>query len=147
MLAEDLKPNRIEAAKKVAMDFIESRPTDLIGLVVFSGESFTQCPITSDHSVLKNLMSQIKSGLLEDGTAIGEGLATAILRLKDTKAKSKVYFRLSSNAGSCTCDSRRNCKNIWHSRLHCGCRGEIAPYPIKPIWHTISEHAGAMMSR
>jgi Ca-activated chloride channel family protein len=103
MLAEDLKPNRIEAAKKVAMDFIDSRPNDLIGLVVFSGESFTQCPLTSDHDVLKNLMSGLKSGMLVDGTAIGEGLATAVLRLKDSKAKSKVIILLTdgvNNAGS-----------------------------------------------
>ena len=90
MLAEDFRPNRIEAAKKTAIDFIDGRPTDRIGLVVFSGESFTQCPLTLDHAVLKNLLSEIKSGMIEDGTAIGMGLATAVSRLKDSKAKSKV---------------------------------------------------------
>ena len=81
MLAEDFKPNRIEAAKRVAEQFINGRPTDRIGLVIFSGESFTQCPITSDHSVLKNLFAGIQSGMLADGTAIGEGLATAVNRI------------------------------------------------------------------
>jgi Ca-activated chloride channel family protein len=141
MLAEDLKPNRIEAAKKVAMDFIESRPTDLIGLVVFSGESFTQCPITSDHSVLKNLMSQIKSGLLEDGTAIGEGLATAVLRLKDSKAKSKVIILLTdgvSNAGSIAPVTAGEIAKTFGIRVYTigvG-RNGTAPYPIKTPFGT-----------
>ncbi|HEX5001451.1 MAG TPA: VWA domain-containing protein [Bacteroidia bacterium] len=103
MLAEDLKPNRIEAAKKVATDFIKGRPNDLIGLVIFSGESFTQCPITSDHAVLLNLMKNVESGMLKDRTALGEGLATAIARIKDSKSKSKVVILLTdgvSNAGS-----------------------------------------------
>ncbi len=100
MLAEDLRPNRIEAAKKVASDFIRERPTDLMGMVIFSGESFTQCPITSDHAVLLNLMDDIKSGVLEDGTAIGEGLATAITRIKDSKAKSKVIILLTDGVNN-----------------------------------------------
>ncbi len=100
MLAEDLRPNRIEAAKRVAADFIKERPTDLIGMVIFSGESFTQCPITSDHAVLLNLMDEIKSGVLEDGTAIGEGLATAIARIKDSKAKSKVIILLTDGVNN-----------------------------------------------
>lgn len=100
MLAEDLRPNRIEAAKKVAADFIRERPTDLMGMVIFSGESFTQCPITSDHAVLLNLMDGIKSGVLEDGTAIGEGLATAITRIKDSKAKSKVIILLTDGVNN-----------------------------------------------
>jgi Ca-activated chloride channel homolog len=136
MLAEDLKPNRIEAAKKVAMDFIESRPTDLIGLVVFSGESFTQSPITSDHSVLKNLMSELKSGLLQDGTAIGEGLATAVLRLKDSKAKSKVIILLTdgvSNAGSIAPVTAGEIAKTYGIRVYTigvG-RNGTAPYPVK----------------
>ncbi|MFZ9943858.1 MAG: vWA domain-containing protein, partial [Bacteroidia bacterium] len=103
MLAEDLKPNRIEAAKKVAKEFIQGRNNDLIGLVVFSGESFTQCPITSDHSVLLNMMDGLKSGMLSDGTAIGEGLATAVSRIKDSPTKSKVIILLTdgeNNEGS-----------------------------------------------
>ncbi len=94
MLAEDFRPNRIEAAKRTAMEFIDGRPTDRIGLVVFSGESFTQCPLTLDHGVIKNLLSEIKSGMIKDGTAIGMGLATAVSRLKDSKAKSKVIVLL-----------------------------------------------------
>lgn len=107
MLAEDLRPNRLEAAKKVASDFISGRPNDNIGLTVFAGESFTQCPMTVDHAVLLNLMQSLRcdmvqQGLLEDGTAIGMGLANAISRLKDSQAKSKVIILLtdgSNNAG------------------------------------------------
>jgi Ca-activated chloride channel homolog len=103
MLAKDLKPNRLEAAKNVAADFIGNRPDDRLGLVIFSGESFTQCPLTSDHSVLVNLFSQVRTGVLENGTAIGMGLASAINRLKDSKAKSKVVILLTdgvNNAGA-----------------------------------------------
>jgi Ca-activated chloride channel family protein len=103
MLARDFKPNRMEAAKEVAKEFIRARPDDRIGLVVFSGESFTQCPLTSDHSVLLNLFSNVKSGMMQDGTAIGMGLATAITRLKSSKAKSKVAILLTdgvNNSGS-----------------------------------------------
>ncbi|MBO4801582.1 MAG: VWA domain-containing protein [Bacteroidaceae bacterium] len=107
MLAEDLKPNRIEAAKKVASEFISGRPNDNIGLTIFSGESFTQCPMTTDHAVLLNLFqnvncNMVQRGLMEDGTAIGMGLANAISRLKDSQAKSKVIILLtdgSNNAG------------------------------------------------
>lgn len=94
MLAEDFKPNRLEAAKRITEKFIDARQNDRIGLVIFSAKSFTQCPITIDHSVLKNLLSQIKSGLIEDGTAIGMGLATAVDRLKDSKAKSRIIILL-----------------------------------------------------
>ncbi|WP_432328760.1 vWA domain-containing protein [Mucilaginibacter sp. P25] len=103
MLAEDFKPNRLEAGKNIAIDFIQNRPNDRIGLVVFSGESFTQCPLTIDHSVLVNLYADIKNGMIEDGTAIGMGLATAVNRLKDSEAKSKVVILLtdgSNNSGS-----------------------------------------------
>ena len=94
MLAEDLKPNRLEASKDVAVDFIENRPNDRIGLVTFSGESFTQSPLTTDHAVLKNLFKDVKHGMIEDGTAIGLGLATAVNRLKDSDTKSKVVILL-----------------------------------------------------
>jgi Ca-activated chloride channel family protein len=94
MLAEDFKPNRLEAAKKITEKFIDSRVNDRIGLVIFSAKSFTQCPITIDHTVLKNLLKEIKSGLIEDGTAIGMGLATAVDRLKDSKARSRVIILL-----------------------------------------------------
>jgi Ca-activated chloride channel family protein len=103
MLAKDFKPDRLEAAKEVAIDFIDSRPNDRIGLVIFSGESFTQCPLTSDHAVIKNLFSGIKTGMVADGTAIGNGLATAVTRVKDSKAKSKVVILLTdgvNNQGS-----------------------------------------------
>lgn len=94
MLAEDFKPNRLEASKELAMDFVEGRPNDRVGLVVYSGESFTQCPLTTDHAVLKNLFADIKNGMIEDGTAIGMGLATAVNRLKESDAKSKVIILL-----------------------------------------------------
>ncbi|MFL5763348.1 MAG: vWA domain-containing protein [Bacteroidia bacterium] len=103
MLAKDFKPDRLEAAKDVAQDFIDSRPNDRIGLVIFSGESFTQCPLTSDHAVIKNLFSDIHTGMVADGTAIGNGLATAVTRIKDSKAKSKVIILLTdgvNNQGS-----------------------------------------------
>ena len=102
MLAEDLKPNRIEASKDVAAAFISGRPNDNIGLVVFSGESFTQCPLTTDHAVLLNLFKDIHSGMIEDGTAIGLGIANAVNRIKDSQAKSRVIILLTdgtNNAG------------------------------------------------
>lgn len=103
MLAKDFKPNRLDAAKDVAIDFIDSRLNDRIGLVIFSGESFTQCPLTTDHAVIKNLFAGIHTGMVRDGTAIGNGLATAITRVKDSKAKSKVVILLTdgvNNQGS-----------------------------------------------
>lgn len=103
MLAEDFKPNRLEASKQVAMDFISERPYDRIGLVIYAGESFTQCPLTTDHDVLLNLFDDIQNGMIEDGTAIGMGLATSVSRLKDSKAISKVAIVLtdgSNNRGS-----------------------------------------------
>lgn len=103
MLAEDLKPTRLDAAKNVAIDFIKSRPNDNIGLVVFAGESFTQCPLTTDHTSLINLFRSVNYGIIEDGTAIGLGLANAVNRIKDGKAKSKVVILLtdgSNNAGA-----------------------------------------------
>lgn len=136
MLAEDLRPNRIEASKRVAADFISGRPTDLMGLVVFSGESFTQCPITSDHSVLLNLMGDIKSGVLEDGTALGEGLATAIARIKDSKAKSKVIILLTdgvNNSGSIAPVTAGEIAKTFGIRVYTigvG-RNGTAPYPFK----------------
>lgn len=102
MLAMDFEPNRLEASKEKAILFLSDRPSDRIGLVVFSGESFTQCPLTTDHLVLKEQVAKIREGLMEDGTAIGMGLATAITRLKDSDAKSKVIILLTdgdNNAG------------------------------------------------
>jgi Ca-activated chloride channel family protein len=99
MLAQDLKPSRVEASKAVAMEFIDSRPQDRIGLVVFSGESFTQCPLTTDHTVLKNLFSGIHTGMMADGTAIGMGLATAVSRI-DTTEKSNVIILLTDGVNN-----------------------------------------------
>ena len=103
MLAMDFQPNRIEAAKEVAMHFIANRPNDNIGLVAFAGESFTACPLTQDHASLINRLQQLTPGIIEDQTAIGTGLATAVGRLKDSKTKSKVIILLTdgvNNAGS-----------------------------------------------
>lgn len=94
MTAQDFTPNRMEAAKKVAEEFIDDRPSDRIGVVIFAGESFTQCPLTTDHYVLKTQISQIRNGLLEDGTAIGSGLATSVDRLRNSKSKSKIVILL-----------------------------------------------------
>lgn len=105
MLAEDLKPNRLEAAKIVASEFINGRPNDNIGLTIFAGETFTQCPLTTDHAVLLNLFQSIKGdiaqrGLIEDGTAIGMGIANAVSRLKDSMAKSKVIILLTDGSNN-----------------------------------------------
>lgn len=103
MLAKDLRPDRLEASKKVAMTFIDGRPNDRIGLVVYEGEAYTQCPLTSDHQVLKDLFVQARSGLIDGGTAVGLGLATALNRLRESEAKSKVIILLTdgvNNAGS-----------------------------------------------
>src|SRR6185295_1114085 len=100
MLAKDFSPNRIEAAKKEAINFVDARPNDRIGLVIFSGESFTQCPVTIDHAIVKNQLAQIKYGLLEGGTAIGMGLATAVQRLKESQAKSKVVILMTDGVNN-----------------------------------------------
>ncbi len=105
MLAEDLKPNRIEAAKAVAAEFISGRPNDNIGLTIFAGEAFTQCPITTDHQSLLNLLQNVRTdiaarGLIQDGTAIGMGLANAVSRLKDSKSKSKVVILLTDGSNN-----------------------------------------------
>lgn len=136
MLAEDLKPNRIEAAKKVALEFVDKRPTDRIGLVVFSGESFTQCPITIDHNVLNEQLSQIKSGLLVDGTAIGMGLATSVDRLRNSKAKSKIIVFLTdgvNNTGLIDPSTALEIAKAYKVRVYTigvGTKGQ-APYPVK----------------
>lgn len=100
MLAKDFSPNRIEAAKKEAINFVDERPHDRIGLVVFAGESFTQCPVTIDHAILKKQLSQVKTGQLEDGTAIGMGLATAVQRLKESESKSKVIILMTDGVNN-----------------------------------------------
>ncbi|MFH1159750.1 MAG: VWA domain-containing protein, partial [bacterium] len=136
MLAMDFKPDRLEASKEVAMEFISGRPDDRIGLVVFSGESFTQCPLTIDHSVLKNLFADIKSGMIEDGTALGDGLATAVSRLKESKAVSKVIILLTdgvNNMGSIDPLSAAEIAKLYGIRIYTigvGSMG-MAPYPVQ----------------
>ena len=136
MLAEDLKPNRLEAAKDVAASFINGRPNDNIGLVVFSGESFTQCPLTTDHTVLLNLFKDIQSGMINDGTAIGLGLANAVSRIKDSKAKSKVIILLtdgSNNMGEIAPVTASQIAKTFGIRVYTigvGTKG-TAPYPFK----------------
>jgi Ca-activated chloride channel homolog len=103
MLAKDFEPNRLDAAKSIAIDFISQRPNDRIGLVIYEGEAFTQCPLTTDHKVLTNLFREVRSGLIDGGTAIGMGLATAVNRLKESEAKSRVVILLTdgvNNAGA-----------------------------------------------
>lgn len=105
MLAEDLKPNRLEAAKDVASEFIAGRPNDNIGLTIFAGEAFTQCPMTTDHAVLLNMFHSLKTdmaqkGMIQDGTAVGMGIANAVSRLKDSKAKSKVVILLTDGTNN-----------------------------------------------
>ena len=136
MLAQDLKPNRLEAAKDVAASFINGRPNDNIGLVVFSAESFTQCPLTTDHTVLLNLFKDIQSGMIQDGTAIGLGLANAVSRVKDSKAKSKVIILLtdgSNNAGEIAPVTAAEIAKTFGIRVYTigvGTKGE-APYPFQ----------------
>ena len=100
MLARDLEPNRLEAAKEVASDFIDMRVNDRIGLVIYAGEAYTQSPLTTDHSVIKNLMGDLKNGMVEDGTAIGVGLATAVNRLKESEAKSRIIVLLTDGTNN-----------------------------------------------
>lgn len=136
MLAEDFKPNRLEASKEVAMEFIDGRPTDRIGLVVFSSEAFTQCPLTTNHSVLKNLFTDIKSGMIEDGTAIGDGLATAVNRLRKSVAVSKVIILLTdgiNNQGAIDPLTAAEIAKKYGIRVYTIGVGTLgmAPYPFK----------------
>jgi Ca-activated chloride channel family protein len=136
MLARDFKPDRLEASKDVATEFISGRPYDRIGLVVFSGESFTQCPLTTDHAVLINLMREVESGMIEDGTAIGMGLATAVNRIKDSEAKSKVIILLTdgvNNRGEIAPATAADIAKTFGVRVYTigvGTQG-TAPYPVQ----------------
>jgi Ca-activated chloride channel family protein len=138
MLAADLKPDRLEASKNVALEFIDGRPNDRIGLVIYSGKSFTQCPLTIDHDVLKNLFADIKNGMIVDGTAIGDGLATSVNRLKDSKAKSKVVILLTdgeNTAGSVPPLTAAEIAKKFGVRVYTvgiGTNG-TAPYPVNTI--------------
>lgn len=130
MLAKDFKPNRMEVAKEVLSDFINARPNDRIGLVIFGGEVFTQCPLTSDHKVLKNMIPQIKAGILDQGTAIGLGLAGAVARIKDSNAKSKVVILVSdgvNNVGEISPLTAGELAKTYGVRVYCigvGSRGK-----------------------
>ena len=139
MLAQDFSPNRLEAAKQVGIEFIEGRPNDRFGLVVYAGESFTQCPLTTDHKVVKNLLKEVKDGLIEDGTAIGMGLATSVARLKESKAESKVVILLTdgeNNSGfidPMTAVEIAQESKVKVYTVGVGSYG-TAPYPTKDIW-------------
>lgn len=139
MLAMDLSPNRLEAAKQVAAEFVNGRPNDNIGLTIFAGESFTQCPLTVDHAVLLNMLNSVKcdivsQGIIEDGTAIGMGIANAVSRLKESKAKSKVIILLtdgSNNKGEISPEAAAEIAKKFGVRVYTigvGTNGE-APYP------------------
>lgn len=136
MLAQDLKPNRLEAAKDVASAFINGRPNDNIGLVVFAAESFTQCPLTTDHTVLLNLFKDVQPGIIQDGTAIGLGLANAVSRIKDSQAKSKVIILLTdgvNNQGEIAPVTAAEIAKTFGIRVYTigvGTQGK-APYPFQ----------------
>ena len=140
MLAEDLKPNRIEAAKQVAAEFVSGRPNDNIGLSIFAGEAFTQCPMTTDHASLLSLLQNVRTdiaarGLIQDGTAIGMGLANAVSRLKDSKAKSKVVILLtdgSNNMGDLSPMTSAEIARSLGIRVYTIGVGtnKVAPYPM-----------------
>lgn len=138
MLAQDLKPNRIEAAKEVAQEFVASRPNDNIGLVVFAGESYTQAPLTTDHAIVQNFLSQVELGVLDDGTAIGSGLATSISRLKEVEGESKVVILLTdgtNNAGAIAPTTAAEIAKSFGIRVYTigvGTMGE-APTPVQTL--------------
>ena len=141
MLARDFQPDRIEAAKDLAIQFISGRRHDRIGLVVYSGESFTQCPLTTDYSVVINMFRDVKVGLIEDGTAIGNGLATAVNRLKDSDAKSKVIILLSdgvNNQGEISPATAAELAQTFGIRVYTIGVGSMgtAPYPMQTPFGT-----------
>ena len=139
MLAQDFKPDRITAAKEVAASFVADRPTDRIGLVVFAGESLTQSPLTTDQSTLQTMLARIRSGVIEDGTAIGNGLATSINRLRESDAKSKVIILLTdgvNNRGQISPLTAAEIAKEYGIRVYTigvGTRGQ-APYPAKDMF-------------
>ncbi len=139
MLARDFKPDRLSAAKDIAVEFIAQRPSDRMGIVVFAGESYTQCPLTTDRATLINLMQDVETGLIEDGTAIGNGLATAVARMKDSDAKSRVVILLTdgvNNMGEVTPQTAAEIAQTYGVRVYTigvGANGE-APYPVMTPW-------------
>lgn len=141
MLARDFNPDRISAAKDIAIEFIAQRPSDRIGIVVFAGESYTQCPLTTDRATLINLMKEVQTGLIEDGTAIGNGLATAVARMMDSDAKSRVVILLTdgvNNSGEISPATAAEIAATYGIRTYTigvGANG-MAPYPVMTPWGT-----------
>ena len=139
MLARDFTPDRISAAKDIAIEFIAQRPTDRMAIVVFAGESYTQCPLTTDRATLINLMKEVQTDLIEDGTAIGNGLATAVARMKDSDAKSRVVILLTdgvNNRGEITPQMASEIAQTYGIRVYTigvGANG-TAPYPVMTPW-------------
>ena len=139
MLARDFKPDRISAAKDIAIEFIAQRPSDRMAIVVFAGESYTQCPLTTDRATLINLMKEVQTGLIEDGTAIGNGLATAVARMKDSDAKSRVVILLTdgvNNSGEISPQTAAEIAQTYGIRVYTigvGANG-MAPYPVMTPW-------------
>lgn len=145
MLAQDLQPNRIKAAKKTAEEFIDNRPNDRIGLVVFAGQSFTQSPITVDHTILKELLDKLETGMVQDGTAIGMGLATSVSRLKESEAKSRVVILLTdgdNNSGSVSPETAAEIAKTFGIRVYTigvGTKGK-AKYPVQTPFGTRTQY-------
>ena len=139
MLARDFKPDRLSAAKDIAIEFIAQRPSDRMGIVVFAGESYTQCPLTTDRATLINLMKDVQTDLIEDGTAIGNGLATAVARMKDSDARSRVVILLTdgvNNRGEIDPATAAEIAKTYAIRVYTigvGANGE-APYPVMTPW-------------
>ena len=139
MLARDFTPDRISAAKDIAIEFIAQRPSDRMAIVVFAGESYTQCPLTTDRATLINLMKEVQTGLIEDGTAIGNGLATAVARMKDSDAKSRVVILLTdgvNNSGEVSPQTAAEIAKTYGIRVYTigvGANG-MAPYPVMTPW-------------
>ena len=139
MLARDFKPDRLSAAKDISIEFIAQRPSDRMGIVVFAGESYTQCPLTTDRATLINLMKEVQTDLIEDGTAIGNGLATAVARMKDSDAKSRVIILLTdgvNNRGEVDPAMAAEIAKTYGIRVYTigvGREGE-APYPVQTPW-------------
>ena len=139
MLARDFTPDRVSASKDIAIEFISQRPSDRMGIVVFAGESFTQCPLTKDRATLINLMKEVETGLIEDGTAIGNGLATAVARMKDSDAKSRVVILLTdgvNNSGEVSPKMAAEIAKTYGIRVYTIGVGKegMAPYPVMTPW-------------
>ncbi|MGI6314197.1 MAG: vWA domain-containing protein [Candidatus Cryptobacteroides sp.] len=139
MLARDFNPDRISAAKDIAIEFISQRPSDRMGIVVFAGESYTQCPLTTDRATLINLMKEVQTDLIEDGTAIGNGLATAVARMMDSDSPGRVVILLTdgvNNRGEIAPETAAEIAKTYNVRVYTigvGASGE-APYPVMTPW-------------